>query len=221
MTGRASSIGAVAVLGIACLLLAGCVPVREVPTGGLSDTEVRMLLDRSIDNIWSSMALDDAKRPPDPAIVFIDQDDWAPTMASCMTDQGFVGYVGDESGLQLGNYSEREAESIAWYLCQVTYQSDPNDYGGLNGRQLEYMYDYNRDVLVPCLEAHGVEVGTPPDREAAVTVGGDSAGWNPYYSMYDTFDPSASAADRMIYDDCRPYPKGKPFDGIEIWPPGT
>lgn len=207
-----------AAVAAVCLLMAGCVPVREVPAGGLSDDEVQLLLARNIDGVWMGMGLDDAKRPPDPAVVFIDQDQWAPSMASCMTDQGFTGYVGDESGLQVGNYVEREDESIAWYLCQATYQHDPNEYGGLNGRQLEYMYDYNRDILVPCLEAHGVDVGTPPDREAAVTVGGDSAGWNPYYSMFESFDPNTDAVDRLIYRDCRPYPKGEPFDGIEVWP---
>lgn len=176
------------------------------------------MLDRNRDIVWEAMGLADAKRPPDPDVEYIGDDEWGAALADCMTDRGFVGYVESGGGIQMGDYTGDEYEAIAWYLCQATYQYDPRVLGGINASQLDYMYEYNRDTLVPCLEGHGIDVEQAPPRDEATTIDSEFAGWNPYYYMADGFDPTTNKADRNIYESCPPFPRGEPFDSFEIWP---
>jgi len=220
VTGRPRHLG-VEVIAIAAaaisLVLTGCVPTREIPSGEMSDEDTQLVLERNMNWFWEELQLDDAKRPPDPTVEYIAPDQWATVLSQCMTDRGFDDYVESGGGLQLGNYLADEEESIAWYLCQSTYQSDPREFGGFNTSQLEYLYDYNRDILVPCLEGHGINVDTAPPRSQAARIDGDSVGWSPYYFLRSTFDPLNDAQDRRIYEACPPFPPGEPFDGFHIW----
>jgi len=209
-----------ALLAIAVLLLlTGCVPTREIPPAGATDAEVETYMTTIDDSLWATAQLADQLRPPVVEHVFIDQEDWFSTLTGCMTDLGYSGYDVESVGgrLYVANLNDPEAERIDWYVCQATYQVDPRAYGFMSGDMLDFLYHYNTTVLVPCLEGHGVHVSDiPSPTEAAI--GGSRAGWNPYYSMYETFDPKVSNRDRNVADSCPAFPVGEQFDGMRpVW----
>jgi hypothetical protein len=208
---------ALAILAVA-LLLTGCVPTREIPTTEPTEEEYLLWLDGNADSAWNVLGLDDDLRPPKPEYVYTAPADWPATIVRCMNARGYENYVSDDFSVSPGSGLASEQEQIDFFDCQTTYQVDPRLYGIFGGEMLEYLYDYNRSVLVPCLEAHGVEVEIVPPREEAAVVGGDYQGWNPYYWMYDRFDPVNDARDRYIYESCPPYPKHEALDNMrQIW----
>lgn len=207
-------IAAIAVL----LLLTGCVPTREVPTSGPTDAELQKFLDQQVDFLWVNSGLPDEQRPANPEPTFIGAEDWAVSLATCMNDLGHDNYVAEDNGLSTSPAVGDAEESLDWFLCQATYQFDPAQYELWSGAQLDYLYDYNRSVLVPCLEAHGEAVTFAPTREQAATVGGEFSGWNPYFWNWENFSPKTSARDKHISESCPPFPAGEPFDEMrEIW----
>jgi hypothetical protein len=208
------AIAAVAAAACALAMLTGCIPTRAVPTAAPSEADLQAFMQRQMDFAWLDTGLPDAQRPPNPAIVYIEMDEWATALSECMTERGYDTYVAStDGGLTLGEYLRDDQESLDWYLCQAMHQSNPAEFGLPSSDQLEYLYDYNLKVLVPCLEAHGESVDFAPTRDEAATVGSDYMGWNPYYFMQSPFHPDTSDRDRDIYESCPPYPVGEIFDG--------
>jgi len=217
LVGEGTMKGRILALVAAAMLLTGCVPTREIPTGGPTERELQAVIDRSIDFAWDDAGLPDELRPADPEIVLINMGEWADSLAECMTARGFEGYEASGGGLQIGECRDDQKEALNWYLCQATYQVDPSVYGLLGGATLDYLYDYNLTTLVPCLETHGVAVTFAPTRKEAASIIGEYSGWNPYYSMMQRFDPTVNERDRLVYEACPPFPPGKQFEGYRIW----
>lgn len=175
----------------AMLALAGCttVPVGE-PRSGLSDAE-EQLYAQSFALEWAGIEVPGA--PAVSVVSYVPPAGWGTVIAGCMNAAGYEDYSATRSGL---SYSAREsdAESLALYTCigQYPVRGDFSAYA--NKAQLEYLYDYFRDSLIPCLAREGYLVpGTAPSKESftAVTV---LPRWNPYGALIDR--PPADVRER-------------------------
>ena len=173
---------AVAVVG-AALLLAGCTaaPMEEPLTGLTADEEV--LYAQSFALQWSGIEVPDA--PEVPVVAYVPSAGWGTVVAGCMNAAGYEQYSATRSGMSYPS-RDSDAETLALYTCigQYPVQADFSAYA--NKAQLEYLYDYFRNSLVPCLAARGYIVpGAAPTREefTEFTV---QPRWNPYNALRET-----------------------------------
>ena len=177
---------AVALLALA---LAGCTvaPAAE-PLSGLSDRE-QMLYAQSFALQRSGIEVEG--EPVVDVVAYVPSAGWGAAVAGCMNAAGYAEYAASPRGM---SYPAREdddtAQALALYTCigQYPVQSDFSSYA--NKEQLEFLYDYFHNSLVPCLAAAGYIVpGTAPTREqfTAFTV---EPRWNPYNAL-PTQPPSA------------------------------
>lgn len=113
---------------------------------------------------------------------FIELEEFAPVMAACYTDQGFPSVASADGGVS-GEYQDEEAEAyaLAGYTCMTKFPTDPKYAIPLNDSQIAYIYDYQTQVLTPCLEDAGYTVDAAPAREDFVAnYLTDGGGWYPY-----------------------------------------
>jgi len=178
-------------IAAAALLLAGCsaAPTTEPPSG-LSDEE-ELSYAQSYALQWSGIEVPDA--PAVEVVAYIPSAGWGTAVSGCMNAAGYADYSATRTGM---TYPSREddAETLALYTCIARYpvQSDFSAYA--NKAQLEFLYDYFRDSLIPCLAAEGYIVpGTAPSREqfSEFTV---QPRWNPYNALPST--PPAAVRER-------------------------
>lgn len=169
-------------VALAALMLAGCTatPLDE-PVSGLSDTE-EVLYAQSFALEWSGIEVDDA--PVIDVIAYVPPAGWGTAVAGCMNAAGYSEYTVSRGGM---TYPPRDAsdddESLALYTCIGRYpvQGDFSSYA--NKAQLEFLYDYFRDSLIPCLAAEGYVVpGIAPTR-AQFTAFTVEPRWNPYNAL--------------------------------------
>lgn len=93
--------------------------------------------------------------------------------------------------------------------CEVEVQLSANEGGYFSAAQLDYVYDYFQDSLVPCLQLQGLDVGFAPSRADFAT----SAGWiqwDPYSELGAAVPPSRSAEIRAR---CPEYPPAEFLSG--------
>lgn len=105
---------------------------------------------------------------------------WSTVISGCMRSAGFADYVIAESD------DEQRAldECVARYPAESAFSVYPSS------AQLEQLYDYYRDTLVPCLAAHGfVSQGEAPSREEFTAARGQRR-WTPYDAL-ETRPPDA------------------------------
>jgi hypothetical protein len=91
------------------------------------------------------------------------------TLLACYEDRGVEGDRGvDEDGnlAGVGYSADTEAESIAAFVCQSTYPSEP--FARPTDEMLGYTYDYLTEFIVPCYEANGTVNPPAPSREEFV-----------------------------------------------------
>lgn len=210
---------ALAALAASALLVTGCVPTREIPPARPSESDLELYIQRDIDDQWEFLGLRDELRP-EIEVEIVSVEDWPRAVADCMNELGYDGYRAESGGFTSTGGLRDERESIAWYSCFAGHQFDRGESGMISSASLDYLYDYYVTTLVPCLQSHGISLHFVPTRSEAGTLTGDYAGWNPYYEISETFNPTTREWDRFVYDECPPFPKGEAFDPYrEIWGP--
>lgn len=119
---------------------------------------------------------------PDADLVrFVLPSEWAEAIAQCMSDAGFQASAEPDGGVKYEEIPEAqgEAQSVANYVCSVQYPVDPTYARPLNEEQLDYLYWYFTNELIPCLEEEGHSVSTAPSRSTFIDQY-DSNPWSPY-----------------------------------------
>jgi hypothetical protein len=162
------------------LTLAGCTAVGPPPSGfSPRQWEERHALE--LDLSWQSTGLADSLRPAAPEPVAISPDEWAESFAGCMNDAGFDNYQAQGQAVVISEQNQdpeaAQAQLIARYVCDARFRVA--GYEGLNNDEIDYLYDYYRDELIPCLALHQVEIAAsevPTRQQFADGLGG----WNPY-----------------------------------------
>lgn len=127
-------------------------------------------------------AYPEAAVPAHDRVRWLTPEEWAETIAECMTSSGFIASALADGGIQFGDIPEEQAEAqnVAYFVCQAKYPIHPEFQRGLSEGQLEALFHYFTSEVQPCLETHGVEVPPPPSVEVFIDSYAETGGWNPY-----------------------------------------
>ena len=170
-----------AIVAATALLLTGCVQSRPLPPTP-TDAELAQLNSRVQDIQWQYLGFTpDAPRPDVDFVRYVAPDDTADTYAACMTDAGFPDYD------PYATANDNVGQTRALFVCISEYPLEPRYYNLLTTGQLEFLYDYYQEAVVPCLTGAGVEVGTVPTREqfSKPLQGGGAYLWDPWQGLGD------------------------------------
>lgn len=174
----AASVAVVSVLSVA---LAGCVTPREPPPGpSVSELENRAA--SRIDLAWANTGLEG--KVDRPSVAMVSATATFDQLAACVDSSGCsnwgIGDGIDGPELSLGGAGEYpEQQQLSFYICFASYPADLT-FGEvrLSDAQLDYLYDYYRSWVMPCLAIDDVVPTRVPTREEFTS--GEWRGWNPY-----------------------------------------
>lgn len=185
----------------ACLLLAGC---AAAPVDDPAD--VSLHLKQRLDVAFNPDTSGDY-RPNDVAVLYALPDGWDFFMARCMNEAGFEDYSYDRfygftNGTKTASHSG--SEGLAWYDCLKKYPIYNTEYAKFSDDQLDELYQYYDQFLVPCLGALGASVSEMPSRAAFADGGeGQPGWWNPFLAVP---TPASNADVDLLFAKCAPYP---------------
>ena len=115
-----------------------------------------------------------AVRPEVEPIRTVDYDDYMDVRVDCLVSRG-VDATRTTDGYR--SSTSTEAEAVSAYTCAVEYPvSLP---APLNEKQIGYIYDYQVQFAVPCLEGLGHEQEEPPSRDEYIETWGEMNTWFP------------------------------------------
>jgi hypothetical protein len=189
-----------------CVLLAGCSAGRAVPPG-LSPDEVQRLIDEQNALWWNEMFPGEPQPVVEP-IDYVEPGSSYVQSQKCIIDANIQGVRAQEDGglsFASDSTAAQDAFNRANYICTLSYPSDVSDpeaLGYYSDEQLDYLDDYYRERLTPCLRLLGFEV---PDRLAG-GLGQSNFAMPPYWIM--TPQPQTDAEWSMIDLRCPPPPIG-------------
>ena len=200
--------------------MTGCVSVREVPAP-MSDADLQGYLEDRLDAAWRNTGLEGTvERPesdPSSLVERYREDSPGVGLSECMGEQGIEAYgTTEENGgpvfLGIGRTAE-PSEQLAWYRCLAAHPSTFS-HVELSPSELEYLYDYYQEWVIPCLELRGYSVVLVPSREEYIT--GLGFDWIPYNNLgpgLSGADPYQSSVEPGFFielaDEC-----GDPFPGM-------
>ena len=183
----ASILGAVGAVLIAGAL-AGCTPPPpDIP--GPSQQRIDQFTEQQLRSAWENITVPyDLKRPKVDAVRTITNDEYGEVIDDCLrgySDQDYRNLYGYRRISQEPE-SEREGmlQGISWYVCLAQYPFDPAGSGLLSRAQLDYLYDYYRRWVVPCMVTNGHSPGAIPLRRTFVANGLAGNVWSPLDQMW-------------------------------------
>ena len=167
--------------------LTGCVQSRPLPPQP-TDAELAVLNARVQDIQWQYLGFTpDAPRPDVEFVEYVQPEATAAAYGACMTDAGFPDYD------PYATANDDVGQTRALFVCISAYPLEPRYYNLFTTRQLEFLYDYYQEAVIPCLRGAGVDVGAIPTREQFTEPlrGGGAYLWNPWqrsgYLIQQTF----------------------------------
>lgn len=185
----------------ACLLLGGCAasPVDD-------PADVSLHLQQRLDAAFNP-GPGGTDRPAATPVRFALPAGWGALMGRCMNSAGYASFKYDRfyGFTNGGRDADRTGdEGLAWYHCTQQLPSFDTVYAEFNNADLDLLYEYYTEYLVPCLGSLGADVTEVPSREAFANGGeGQPGWWNPYLRV----SPPASTADvDLLFAKCEPYP---------------
>lgn len=143
-------------------------------------------------------------RPAATPVRFALPNGWGNLMRRCMNDGGFdtVGFDREDGFTNVGETGD---SALAWYQCTQQLPEYDTVYVEFTDEQLDKLYDYYVEVLVPCAGAVGFAVTEVPSRAAFADGGEGQAGWwHPFLSV--ELPPSIEDVD-LLFAKCDPYPE--------------
>ena len=189
----------------AALLLGGCAS-PTTPTQG-QRADVAHFVQARLDDAWRGDGRHD--RPSTVAPRFLLPNGWGFAMKECMVEAGFTAFDYDRSGgftNGLERTSSMGEEGLAWYYCGARFPTYDTVFSVLDEPQLDQLYAYYRERLIPCLALKGSAVIKVPTREQFGEGGaGQPGSWNPYLTA--ELPPTAVVASAVL-ESCPPYPEG-------------
>ena len=191
------AVGMVAVATSMVLLLAGCADARKAPPSGVSDTELESYRSLIDEQTWLYSGLAADYTMPVVERVELNVDDWSKALRDCQQPIGLI--------------ADAEQALFAEYSCRAKFQLNAGALALLNTAQLDYLYDYYQDTLMPCLGLRGVDLESVPARKEVVDVARfGSYPWNPYDQLYD-YGLGMAAPDDLLAA-CPAFPPDGIFD---------
>ena len=107
----------------------------------------------------------------------ISDNDVQDVLDACIKEAGFPGLSGEVPD------DQQEQWHLAIYRCAASYPIDPKYQMPLTKSQLEILYKYYQETLVPCLRNHGHNPLDPPSRETFLSSWGTSQAYSPYATI--------------------------------------
>jgi hypothetical protein len=189
-------------LAASLALLAGCAPTPALPAP-LTQAEVKKRLAQQNAQWWSSMFPDEPVPAVDP-VEYLPMDEAGRRIVACLKDANIEGLLfgPDQSWIYLGDDPAGNDEvNRQYFVCSLQYPTTVNEVRFLSDAELEWIFYYNRDRLVPCLQLLGFTVRA----HSGEYLQGSGDFWIPYYEMFPI--PSASEWERVDLR-CPPSPVG-------------
>jgi len=177
MIARTASIALAAVVAVS---LSACVS-PGLPPSGPSDQERAARLIERVDRAWANTGLDGTVSRP-----AIELASLTPNMgqfSECLTTQGIEAWEMSEDalgGVTFGGGSTSSTEQLAFFTCYAQHPFELTMGAELSLAQLDYLYDYYRSWVIPCLALESITVSAVPSR--AEFLGSPWQPWNPYGS---------------------------------------
>lgn len=171
-----------------CVAVAGC--TSHTPPPSYTDDERNAFFEERLDAAWANTDLEGVVGRPDLAAGIGDRfaaDNWQ-SLSECMFETGLTGWgFGESNGgpIFMGNGNDPLPPDLqlAAYIC---FAENPvtDNYRNilLTDDQKQYLYDYYKRWVVPCLASHRYEFHpdfVPTERHFLENVGD----WNPYYAI--------------------------------------
>ena len=185
-------------LAVVCAasLLTGCVAQSSPPAGGLSPDEESRYAEA-----YTTAFTD----PGGVTIAYVPAAEWGTVIAGCLSAAGHPvngrGSLSINNGMATLDGGSDPALQVALTTCLAEYPRLPELRGSLNLAQLDYLYDYYRDFLIPCLGAAGYSFsGYRPTREQFVAIN-VQAHWTPLAGL-----PFSAFEDPNLLKECPPTP---------------
>jgi len=202
--------GAVCVGVALCAVLAGCTPPRpDIP--GPTANAIERFTERQLVSMWGTITVPyDLRRPKIEPVRMIRDDEYGRVMDDCLRGfsthdyRNLYGYrliAQEPEGIR-----DEILEGVAWYVCMAQYPVDPSGSGLLSKRQLDYLYDYYRRWVVPCLILNGYDPGPVPLRKTFVSNGLAGNFWSPTDELWGEFG-FTDAEFSLVEAKCSPYPQ--------------
>lgn len=169
------------ILGVSCLL-AACSSEPRLPKVEVTAEQLDAQAERDLKQYSDAVLAKNpnAELPNVERVRFITLDEWAATIATCLTEEGFDATA--DQGALSSTAPERQEEPylIAQYVCNARFPLDPHQMMPLVDDQIRYLYDYYVQVATPCLEGMGFSVPDPPSLQTYVDGYRDAPDWRPY-----------------------------------------
>jgi hypothetical protein len=180
-----------------CVALTGC---ATLPADDPAD--VSLHLQQRLDETFNP-GPGGIDRPAATPVRFALPQGWGNLMHRCMNDAGFTTVDFDrEDGFT--NVATSGAGALAWYHCTQKLPQYDTVFAEFSDAELDELYDYYVEVLVPCAGALGVSVTELPSRASFGDGGeGQPGWWHPFLSV--ELPPSAADVD-LLFAKCPPYP---------------
>jgi hypothetical protein len=187
-----------------CIALAGCAPVRSIPPQA-SGAELEQLVgdEQELYRHWYLYMVKAPADPPDVAMKRVIKSSEAEAVyEQCMAAAGYPNY--GQSGTTVA-VEQSDAGQLALYICVSQYPLDPSTFGLFSAAQLEYLYDYFHESLIPCLESSGFEITDVPDRADFLRrEPAQLYAWSPYQTLHGISPRTLAKLTRR----CPEYPNG-------------
>jgi hypothetical protein len=190
-------------------LLAGCAPQHTTPEG-LSDAEVKAIYDAQQLQMWESYH--QGETPPDVEFVRYLDPESGSVRTECMAEANIPGFSVTEEGwwsFQSTDLATDRLFADAQYICALKYPPDPSNsdqMGLFSDAELDFIYHYMTDRLVPCVRLMGYSLREVPTRDAFMS-SSPYLGW----SVYDAMLPLPQSIEEWGRVDarCPPSPVGQ------------
>jgi hypothetical protein len=190
MTARAAAFIAAAFV-LCGGFLSGCV---AVPPPGPSAAQRDAYRAETLRLTWANTGL--TGEPPAVDEQQVETDiDWVQAVAQCLTDNGVASAgwsYGSGQGYSLaespGVDLDDDAVQLSFYTCAAAFDPPQTFDAVLSDAQLDFIYDYYQDWLIPCVIMQGYHFTDVPTRTEFKVIAGQ---WSPFYSV----DISISGAD--------------------------
>ncbi|PPI00065.1 hypothetical protein C5C95_05685 [Rathayibacter sp. AY1B7] len=133
----------------------------------LAPDEQEQLRIQEQDRQWEGVlaGFPDATRPADPFQEYRDPND-STALLGCLTAAGLTVDLGSNAAgggpVSIMTSASTEAESVAAFTCWSSYPTTP--VVPMTSEQIDYLYSYLTEYLVPCYEANGIENPDAPSR---------------------------------------------------------
>lgn len=166
-------------------LLAGCTAAPELPAP-LTKAEAEELIDQQNAAWWNSM-FPDEPMPTARVVAYLDPRDPGTAINDCLISADIDGLaVGADGSWNMTKVDAATNELLnrAMFVCSLRFPydlSDPEDFGMLSDAQRAWIWSYNQNRLVPCLQSLGYVIeNRTGDFDARDSYHSD---WWPYFDI--------------------------------------